>query len=1023
MNSPKLNICRMLFLKLALILAGVSSLFAQNYNIRSFTTDNGLTHNNVREMAYDSTGFLWVATWDGLNRYDGYSFRRYNHVPGDSSSIPFFSVTRVCVDGSDNLWILTDNGRFSRLNRELDNFTTINRINNEEVPVCPNMSCDQNGDMWMISFNSVYRYLHESGKFIRYSILMPDGSDYLDPAVRFNITIEGNKKLWLVGLTTYEADINEEEKTLVIRKKYPVITKEPPPDKQIRNYDHITWYQLFIDKEGGKWIFSNNGLYLLNESSASVTEFTGEIPLKKFTGKDFFCWGNPYGGFNLYQQGSDSVIRVPASKVQLLKCVIFLDKNIIWFSNTSLTGNPLGLSRMILTPGYFRKYNVDTESDKLPAVYSVTVDNQDQVWLGIRGRDHIVVITPENKTIRKYTPASAIPGYYGPVRTLRRTPDGIWVGYFYQMLLFYDYISGKFREYQPGSYTYRALEVRKDGLLYIGGTELVSYDPVTSEKKKITDSLTIGGIFKLIWEKDEILWAALPAGVFMRYIPSENRVTYFSQLNAPNNVEDVYPDEDGIVWLAMLGGGLVKYNTVSHERHVYTTRDGLSNNTVYSVLKDRKGNIWVSTNEGISRLNPLTGVIKKFGPSEGLDIIEFNSGASFADDNGRLFFGGMGGAVSFDPDIINSAESDASDARVILSGLTVSGKQKILNRPIYKMDTVILDIGENNFHISMATTDFASSEKTDYRYRLSGHDDAWIITDHLDRNVNYVNLRPGEYSLEIEATDSNGEWSASKNLVIIIKPFFYQTKIFIILVSLLLFGIFHLIISLYLRNFRNKNRLINDELKLQALRGQMNPHFIFNSLNSINYFISNNDKISANRYIADFSRLIRTILSNMGNDYVPFSVEIDSVRDYLEIEHLRFGDKFDYVVDTSDVSENENFNVFPGLIQPFIENAIWHGVRALDSRKGFISIRLKKTGKGMLTCIIEDDGIGCVASRQIRNNSNGHKSRGIEIVIERLQIISKMRGIFYSLEISDLNTDRRETGTRVRVDLPIKCVN
>jgi LytS/YehU family sensor histidine kinase len=200
----------------------------------------------------------------------------------------------------------------------------------------------------------------------------------------------------------------------------------------------------------------------------------------------------------------------------------------------------------------------------------------------------------------------------------------------------------------------------------------------------------------------------------------------------------------------------------------------------------------------------------------------------------------------------------------------------------------------------------------------------------------------------------------------------------------------------------------------------MNPHFIFNSLNSINYFISNNDKISANRYIADFSRLIRSILSNMGSDFVKFSDEMNSVRDYLEIEHLRFGDKFEYIVDDRGVDEIENIQVFPGLIQPFIENAIWHGVRALTSRKGFIRIKVTRPVKTKLTCIIEDDGIGRTASKAMQKNSNGHKSRGIGIVMERLQIISKIRGVNYNLDITDLYPGKNEPGTRVRIDIPVK---
>jgi sensor histidine kinase YesM len=200
----------------------------------------------------------------------------------------------------------------------------------------------------------------------------------------------------------------------------------------------------------------------------------------------------------------------------------------------------------------------------------------------------------------------------------------------------------------------------------------------------------------------------------------------------------------------------------------------------------------------------------------------------------------------------------------------------------------------------------------------------------------------------------------------------------------------------------------------------MNPHFIFNSLNSINYFISNNDKLSANRYIADFSRLIRRILSNMGSDFVNFSEEISSIKDYLEIEHLRFGDKFEYEIDISGIEEPDPLMVFPGLIQPFIENAIWHGVRALDNRKGVIKLRLTLNGMDCIKCLVEDDGIGRKRSGEMKSHFENHNSRGISIVMERLQIISKIRDRNYTLEITDLYPEESETGTRVEIDIPVK---
>jgi len=217
-----------------------------------------------------------------------------------------------------------------------------------------------------------------------------------------------------------------------------------------------------------------------------------------------------------------------------------------------------------------------------------------------------------------------------------------------------------------------------------------------------------------------------------------------------------------------------------------------------------------------------------------------------------------------------------------------------------------------------------------------------------------------------------------------------------------------------------KSKQQQEELRLESLRGQMNPHFIFNSLNSINYFISQNDRLSANRYIADFSRLIRSILGNMANDYIPLAKELESLHDYLKLEHLRFGDKFDYTIQVYEGISPEELLVFPGMVQPFIENAIWHGVRGLEGRKGMVSIEFRQANAGCLICVVEDDGIGRRRSEKCKSNLPGKTSRGISIVLERLKIINNLRQTNFQIKIDDLFNDREETGTRVIIEIPVK---
>ena len=331
-----------------------------------------------------------------------------------------------------------------------------------------------------------------------------------------------------------------------------------------------------------------------------------------------------------------------------------------------------------------------------------------------------------------------------------------------------------------------------------------------------------------------------------------------------------------------------------------------------------------------------------------------------------------------------------------------------------------LSRGDNNFQVTFACLDFVNSEKISYRYRLSGVNKEWTETGWRHRFVNYAGLSPGAYHLAIEATNKDGDWVSKTSLCIILPPFYYQT--FWFRLSILLLGVFiaALFIYMYNRQIRLKARQEQEELRLESLRGQMNPHFIFNSLNSINYFISQNDRLSANRYIADFSRLIRSILGNMSDQYVPFEMELESLRDYLKLEHLRFSNKFGYSIEAGEEIDEETTEVFPGMVQPFVENAIWHGVRGLEERKGQISIRFHLADKGTLRCYVEDDGIGRKLATERKSQMAGHTPRGIHIVLERLKIINHLRKTSYEIQFEDLYPDREETGTRVVIDIPVR---
>lgn len=230
---------------------------------------------------------------------------------------------------------------------------------------------------------------------------------------------------------------------------------------------------------------------------------------------------------------------------------------------------------------------------------------------------------------------------------------------------------------------------------------------------------------------------------------------------------------------------------------------------------------------------------------------------------------------------------------------------------------------------------------------------------------------------------------------------------------LLIFGV---LTWMLVRNIRQKQKA-NMQIKLQSLRAQMNPHFIFNSLNSVNNFISKNDERSANKYLADFSKLMRTVLKNSDQDFVSLDTEIDTLRIYLDLEHFRFGDKFDYTLEVDDAIEPEHVQIPPMLIQPYIENAVWHGLRYKEN-KGLLQVRFFIEDE-KLFCTVRDNGIGRKKSAELKtSHQKTQQSTGIKNTKERIELLNKMHGTRLQIQISDIEEQGRARGTMVKISLP-----
>jgi LytS/YehU family sensor histidine kinase len=230
----------------------------------------------------------------------------------------------------------------------------------------------------------------------------------------------------------------------------------------------------------------------------------------------------------------------------------------------------------------------------------------------------------------------------------------------------------------------------------------------------------------------------------------------------------------------------------------------------------------------------------------------------------------------------------------------------------------------------------------------------------------------------------------------------------------LLLGIAAMVVFAYLLFRSNRQqKLANNLLALKSMRSQMNPHFIFNALNSVNSFIAVNDERNANRYLSEFSVLMRSVLENSDEDFIPFSKEVELIELYVKLEHNRFKEKFDYEIIVDEAIDLDEYSIPPMLLQPYIENAIWHGLR-YKQEKGKLEVLVQSKAPGTLSVIIQDNGVGRKRSQELKTkNQLKQKSKGMSTIKERISILNDMYQDRISVSVSDLFEDH--TGTKVEL--------
>jgi hypothetical protein len=543
------------------------------------------------------------------------------------------------------------------------------------------------------------------------------------------------------------------------------------------------------------------------------------------------------------------------------------------------------------------------------------------------------------------------------------------------------------------------------GLVKFNG-ETVTYESYSKEFS--AKDLFRNVIYGLVEDKEGAVYYCTMSGIW-KY--SNDTYQYLGEDNAllaQNSSCIIINPLDSCLWIGTNGFGIVVHGK---DRTYQISQDqGLASNSVRK-LYYFSNEVWAATRQGLSRLVFNNGKykIKNYTVYDGLPSNEITS---VAIRNDIVYVGTSKGLCLFN---LKINENNDFQPNILIT------KFKVNNQPfIISTAEIRLKSNQNMISIDFVGLVYKNNGKVNYKYRLLGLDTTWVNTNNL--NCLFSGIPEGSYTFEVKSQSSYGVWNSKPARIsfTILSPIWKRTW-FLVLGSLVFAMFLFLVYRIRVAAINQKNDLKQNInlYKQQSLRQQMNPHFIFNTLNSIQLYILEKDTISSHKYLTKFARLIRMTLDNSLNSTIPLRDELDALKLYLELEKIRLEGKFEYSIDLLSDDSILNTKIPTLLIQPFVENAIWHGIMLKQDPAGRIKISLKDEGSSII-CTVEDNGVGRKQACVIKQKMNKeHKSRGSQITQQRIELLSLMYKEKFNIQYEDLVDEFGvEMGTKFHILMP-----
>lgn len=774
-----------------------------NIYFEQLTTRNGLSSNTVNTVIQDSKGFLWFGTETGLNRYDGYRFKIYQHNRNDSNTLSNNYIWSLCEDAEGNIWIATDGGGVNKFNPRTETFARFQHDENDSTSlstdIVQTVYFDRTGNLWVGTWDGGVNMLRKDGKSFTRFLHDPNNPKSLsDNKIHF-IKEDSKGNIWI---GTDGAGLNRFDRATLSFTVY----KHDPKNPHSLSFDMVT--DMVEDRKGNFWVTTyGEGLNLFDAKNGSFTHFklrgkdvkpASNVFWKIFEDSRGLLWiATQTDGLVIFNPATSMFTRMKENKnvqgglqAKLLQKIFEDNSGVLWITTVGK-----GVLKTDRKPAEFVAINnVPGDPNSVPAefFYAFTEDKNGDVLAGTLASG--VIRLDSRFRVKKRYPVNTPDGVAGEyARSIfRDSEDNIWVGTYYGKLNrlnrkndTFEHFDLDFLKENPMRNFVRGMTEDAEGTLWFGSQGsggVTAYEPAKNRWSYYvpsdTSQIVLSGYDVLSLREDTkgYLWVGTQSYGLSRVDKKTKRVKkYFHEPNnsrslPDNSVPELFVDSKGNLWIGTSSTGLARYDYESDSFDVFTVENGLSGNSICGILEDDRGNLWISTMNALTRLHPGTMQCKNFDYFDGIRSGEFIFSSKYKLADGRMVFGGTEGITVFHPD---SIKERTADPPIVITSFKIFNKEVRLSKGISYLDTITLNYTDNFFSFEFASLDFTMPERTEYSYILEGVDDDWIDAGRI-QFANYTHVDPGNYTFKVRRTD--GKRTAS--VVVMIEPPFWMTSWF-----------------------------------------------------------------------------------------------------------------------------------------------------------------------------------------------------------------------------------------------------